>query len=152
MIKTIFKTVTILTIILSIAFTIFVSFFSDFSFGRFIYIIILVPFTVFLGPTLILTTIYSFIYKKLPSKTLKFKRNLIFIGVTAMSIIIWFIIEIWDWQPNFQLWTKKLIKERLEHSEMGFGVIIFIPLCFLTSYLFDRFSKKVDSDNLLSKK
>jgi len=68
-----------------------------------------------------------------------------------MSIIIWFIIEIWDWQPNFQLWTKKLIKERLEDSEMGLGVIIFIPLCVLTSYLFDRFSKKVDSDNLLSK-
>lgn len=151
MIKTIFKTASILTIILSIAFTIFVSFFTDFSFGRFIYSIILVPFTVFLGPTLILTTIYSFIYKKFPTKILKFKRNLIFIGVTAISIIIWFIIEIWDWQPNFQLWTTKLIKEQLEYSEMELGVIIFIPLCVLTSYLFDCFSKKMDSDNLINK-
>ena len=146
MISPILKTTTILTIILSITFTIFVSFFGDFSVGRLIYILILIPFTVFLIPILMLTTIYSFICKKLPSKTLKFKRNLIFIGVTAMSIIIWFIIEIWDWQPNFQLWTKKLITERLEHSEMRLGVIIFIPLCVLTSYLFDRFSKKVDSD------
>jgi hypothetical protein len=84
-------------------------------------------------------------------KILKFKRNLIFIGVTAISIIIWFIIEIWDWQPNFKLWSTKLIKEQLEYSEMKLGVIIFIPLCVLTSYLFDWFSKKMDSDILINK-
>lgn len=144
MLKHLIKTVLILTIGCSLLTALYVFFASGFSFRDFFYTILLIPFTVYLGPMLVLTLIYSFIYNTNPGKTSKPRRILVFISVTALAIVIWYLVELLDWQSNLSLWTTELIKDRVSHSEMKLGAIIFVPLCLMTSYLFDSYADKTN--------
>ena len=145
MLRHIIKTVLILTIGCSLLTAVYIFFASDLSFGYFLYTMLLVPFTVYLGPIILLTLIYSFIYKTNPNQTSKRRRILVFIPATAIVIVVWYLVEIFDWQSDFSLWTTELIKDRVSHSEMNLGVIIFIPLCIVTSYLFDNYADKANN-------
>ena len=142
MLRNIIKTVLLLDLVCSLLFTIIGFISKNFSVATFFYILTLAPFTVFLGPTILLTIIYAFLFKKNPAQSAKRKRLISFISLTAFAIFIWVLIEIFDWQNDIRLWSIALVIERITHSEMRLGAIIFIPLCILTSYLFDRFADR----------